>query len=68
MGSNKTSLLLVMKILMLRKKCKARCDRYAQFCGVTLMAGIRRRQFPLRMLSNVFLICREEKPLFEMST
>ena len=39
--------------------CKARCNRYAQLCGVTLMTGVRK--------PNVFLVCREEKPRFEMS-
>ena len=25
------------------EKCEARCNKYAQLCGVTLMTGIRKR-------------------------
>ena len=42
MGSNKTSLLLVTTIFILRKSVKLDViNRYAQLCGVTLMTGIK---------------------------
>ena len=67
MGSNKASLLLVMTIFMLHKCVKLDViGMCMQLCGVTLMTSIRKRYFPLRILPNVFFVCREEKPRFEM--
>ena len=68
MGSNKTSLLLVMTTLMLRKSVKLEVISMRSCVASLLWQVLGSGKFPLRILPNVFLVCREEKPRFEMST
>ena len=74
MGGCKVSLLLVINNLDIRKTIlllhkTVKLAKYVQFFGVTsLMPGLRKRKFPLKMSPNVVLLCIKEKPRFEMNT
>ena len=43
--------------------------KYVLLYGVTsIMLGLSKRRFPLKVSPNDFIVCREKKPHFEMNT